>query len=132
MIDISDDIFRSKELTTPAVYRRVQLSFGCVISEKFQSGRPGLAGESRPQIREGASDHVIIYVRAAEPVLMTGKPRIGDRIAAAEILDEYSHYTVKAIRGPKGGVYELLAEGAKSRVVQTTKEVPANTGKISS
>lgn len=129
MIDIAADIFRSKELTTPAAYRGVQLSFGCVISERFQSGRPGLAGEYRPQIREGAGDHVTIYIAASEPVLMTGKPRLNDAITVAEPLSEPVTYLVRAIRGSKGGVYELLSERQQSRLVRTVKELP-QTGQL--
>ncbi len=131
MIDISNDIFKSKELTIPALYNDVELEYGCILSARFDAGRPGVAGEYRPQIREGAGNHSTIYVKASEAVFMTRKPQVNDRIQAAEYLDEYKTYTVRAIRGSKGGIYELLVEQEQTRVLRSDKGAASNLRRVS-
>lgn len=119
-IDLADDIF-SAGLESPAEYNGVQLSHGAVLSRRFDQGRPGVASEYRPQIREGAGDHATIYLHAGEEVFTAhGRPKNGD-VVAVMVMDETDRWRVRGVKGQKGGIYELLCEREGSRIVTTDK-----------
>lgn len=120
-IDLSDDIF-SAGLESPADYNGVHLEHGAILSRRFDQGRPGVAGEYRPQIREGAGDHATIYLHAGETVFVAnGRPKVGDAVAVSEENGVSESWKVRGIKGQKAGIYELLCERGRSRAVTTDK-----------
>lgn len=120
-IDLADDIF-SAGLQSPAEYNGVHLEHGAVLSRRFEQGRPGVAGEYRPQIREGAGDHATIYLHAGEPVFTAnGRPKIGAVVTIIDRPDGADGWRVRGVKGQKAGIYELLCEREGSRIVTTDK-----------
>lgn len=100
-------------LTKEATYNGNPLQFGAIVERRFDQGRPGVAGEYRPQIREGSANHATIRIRAVEGFV----PSIGD---VMEVKDDYGNWEEWRVRGEKrsyGGVIELLCEIKGSRAV---------------
>jgi len=131
-IDIANDLFSIPDFVSKALYNGVELEHGAIVSKRFDQGRPGVAGEFRPQIREGAGNHSTIYLHAKEEVFKAnGSPKVGDAIRIAEELGAFQDYKVRGTKGAKGGFYEILAETVGSRIMNTDKGTAKGVRRIS-
>lgn len=131
-IDIANDLFSIPDFVSKALYNGVELEHGAIVSRRFDQGRPGVAGEFRPQIREGAGDHSTIYLHGKEEVFKaSGNPKVNDTIRISESLEEFQDYKVRGMRGPKGGFFEILAEKIGTRIMNTNKGTAKGMRRIS-
>lgn len=110
-----------KQLTLDGTYNGMTLEYGVVLDRRQDMGRPGVAGEYRPQQREGAGNHVTIFIRCIDSAL-AGKPSLLDRIEIVENEPEqkFTQYVVRGVKGPVAGAYELLCVETGSRLVDAS------------
>lgn len=118
MLDLTEMTF-VPELVRPAKYNGTALAHGCVLDIKFEAGRPGVAGEYRPEIRIGAGDHADIFVRVID---LSARPQINDVLQMTADDGELEDYRVRGYKGPQGGSYRLLCEKVGTRLVNTDKK----------
>ena len=76
---------------------------GCILERRFKLGSPGVAGEYRPQMRDGAGDHSTIYVER----------RPGT--------NEVEEWRIRGVKGPVAGAWEYLCELVGSRALDTSR-----------
>ena len=133
MEDIGQLIF-GDDLASEAMFRGSALEHGAILDRRFEQGRPGVAGEFRPQIREGSADHGTVYIRASESVFSSGKasyPKVGEVVQVKEReIDGFEPWRIRLKRGPEGGMFELLCELEGSRSVNT-RRVNGGGGRLS-
>jgi len=122
MDDLGELIF-GDDLASEAMFRGAALEHGAILDRRFEQGRPGVAGEYRPQIREGSADHGTVYIRTSEGAFSSGKasyPKVGEVIQVKESeTDGFEPWRIRLKRGPEGGMFELLCELEGSRSVNT-------------
>lgn len=111
-----------KALTLEATYNGITLEYGVILDRRQDMGRPGVAGEYRPQQREGAGNHATIFIRCIDSALAC-KPTLADKIEILEDIPEqkFTQYVVRGVKGPVAGAYELLCSETGSRLVDASK-----------
>ena len=115
---------------TPGDSAEGWFQYGCILERRFQLGRPGVAGEYRPQMRDGAGDHATIYVRDVDRVRCQLPPKVGDSIFVETSPDSVTveEWVVRGVKGPSAGAWEYLCELYGSRALDTGRSVNASHG----
>ena len=108
--------------------------YGCILERRFKLGRPGVAGEYRPQMRDGAGDHSTIYVRDIDKVRKDRPPQVNDIIYVetepnSGVVEEW---IVRGMKGPSAGAWEYLCELRGSRALDTGRSVDASRSTVRS
>ena len=127
-IDLSQHTF------LPCLIRRGRLNmgdsddgwfkYGCILDRRFKLGRPGVAGEYRPQMRDGAGDHATIYVRDIDPVRREAEGlAVGSSIyvETEPNTGKVEEWRIRGVKGPVAGAWEYLCELAGSRALDTSR-----------
>ena len=96
---------------------------GCILERRFKLGRPGVAGEYRPQMRDGAGDHSTIYVRDVDFDENRRPPQVNDTIYVEKRpgTNEVEEWRVRGVKGPVAGAWEYLCELVGSRALDTSR-----------
>lgn len=126
MIDLTEHTF-VPELTLPASVNGSELAYGCVFERRMEGGGPGVAGEYRPQLRDGSGSHATIFVRAAEPLFELGEIAVGDAITTMEN-GVPETWIVRERKGPVAGLMQYLVALEGSRLINTTRKSANETG----
>lgn len=126
MIDLTECTF-VPELTIPASVNGTQLVHGCVFERRMEGGRPGVAGEYRPQLRDGSGSHATIFIRAVEPLYELGSIVVGDAITTMEG-GVPETWIVRERKGPVAGLMQYLVALEGSRLINTAKKTANETG----
>lgn len=122
-MDLGDAIFQD-EIVSEAWFRDELLQHGVIIERNTDQGRPS-GGEYRPEVRAGSGNHAIIFLRSVEGVLAgREKPMVKEKIRVYSETSEWADWTIRSVKGPEAGIYDLLCVLDGSRAISSDKRVP--------